>query len=87
MTVQELPGHADASTTMIHTYVLNHGPGGVRSPADRLLIPSMPAGIGTLAARADMLQGGLDNMTAEKTPAPRVGPLSQSITRLEPPAR
>jgi len=37
-TVQELLGLQDVSPTMIYTHVLNRGPAGVRSPADRMFL-------------------------------------------------
>ena len=37
-TVQQLLGHKDVSTAMIYIQVLNCGPAGVRSPADRFLV-------------------------------------------------
>jgi site-specific recombinase XerD len=37
-TVQELLGHRSVSITMIYTHVLNTGPAGVGSPADRMFL-------------------------------------------------
>lgn len=37
-TIQTLLGYRDVRTTTIYTHALNCGPGGVRSPADRLLL-------------------------------------------------
>ncbi len=36
--LSELLGHSDVGTAMIYTHVLNRGPAGVRSPADRMFL-------------------------------------------------
>lgn len=42
-TVQELFGHADASTTMIYAHVLNRGGRGVRSSLDTCILSTCAA--------------------------------------------
>lgn len=42
-TVQKLMGHKDVRTTMIYLHVLESGPHGVRSPADKLDLSALPA--------------------------------------------
>ena len=53
--VQELPGHADVSTTMVYTHVLKVG-GGVASPLDCLVMAPQPAGAAAGAGTLGQLQ-------------------------------
>jgi hypothetical protein len=69
--VQELLGHRDVSTTMIYTYVLNRGPGGVRSPADRL--PDL--------ARVGTVPRSLDNVDAAHATARIIAVQSRDVSR------
>jgi hypothetical protein len=66
-------------TTMIYTYVLNRGPGAVRSPADRLLVSPQSIGPRALPARGPlMLQPGqhsspLEGLAGSPQPLQRRG--------------
>jgi integrase len=58
-TVQELLGHRDVRTTMIHTHVVKRGPAGVRSPLDGLGAPG--------GADAPRLVAGTDRRYPDRT--------------------
>ncbi|MBK6917729.1 MAG: integron integrase [Deltaproteobacteria bacterium] len=76
-TVQELLGHRDVTTTMIDTHVLNRGPSGVRSPADRL----EGMGFGGSGRRGEGERGGASGAKRPGGPGELSGLLDNADSR------
>ena len=70
-TIQELLAHADVTTTMIYTHVLNRpGSRGMLSPADRLPGPTAPARPATGYTTESVRTHPNDELVAPPEPSP-----------------